>query len=150
VLSQKDGLLAWNLTSSTGEQPDFFQITGIRQTTPPLILPDGYGASHLMGSVSPHEIEALMDHRPGNPTSAGNPAGMICERSGIPCPPGIVAAVLGIVITMQAIGGPAKRWVKKSRRPWWELSWASCCPRIHPTPVHQLDLQHEEEARCWR
>jgi chemotaxis protein MotA len=40
---------------------------------------------------------------------------------------GIVAAVLGVVITMGALGGPPKKLARKWRPHWWELFWASSC-----------------------
>jgi chemotaxis protein MotA len=39
---------------------------------------------------------------------------------------GIVAAVLGVVITMGALGLP-KRLGRKSPQLWWERSWEFCC-----------------------
>ena len=61
----------------------------------------------VMGGVAPHEIEAIMDadidlhHEEGLRPSA------ILQKIGDSLPGlGIVAAVLGIVITMQAINGP--------------------------------------------
>ena len=40
---------------------------------------------------------------------------------------GIVAAVLGIVITMQAIDGPASEIGKKVAAAWWGPSWGFSC-----------------------
>ncbi len=40
---------------------------------------------------------------------------------------GIVAAVLGVVITMGALGGPPEEIGKKVRRHWWEHFWEFCC-----------------------
>ncbi|HEX4004013.1 MAG TPA: motility-associated protein [Candidatus Acidoferrales bacterium] len=40
---------------------------------------------------------------------------------------GIVAAVLGVVITMGALGGPPRKSAKRSRRRWWEPSWEFSC-----------------------
>ena len=64
----------------------------------------------LMGSVSPHEIEALMDTDIETHHQQGAKPGMILQKIGDSMPGlGIVAAVLGIVITMQAINGPAEQ-----------------------------------------
>jgi chemotaxis protein MotA len=62
----------------------------------------------LTGSVPPHDLEALLDidletHHRSSSVSAG-----LLQKLGDALPGlGIVAAVLGIVITMQAIDGPA-------------------------------------------
>jgi chemotaxis protein MotA len=62
----------------------------------------------LTGSVPPHDLEALLDvdletHHKSSSTTSG-----LVQKLGDALPGlGIVAAVLGIVITMQAIDGPA-------------------------------------------
>jgi chemotaxis protein MotA len=40
---------------------------------------------------------------------------------------GIVAAVLGVVITMGSLGGPPEEIGKQLRRRWWGPSWEFCC-----------------------
>jgi len=61
----------------------------------------------IMGGVPPHEIELLMDADIELHHSEGMKPGMILQKIGDSLPGlGIVAAVLGIVITMQAINGP--------------------------------------------
>ncbi len=61
----------------------------------------------IMGGVPPHEIELLMDADIELHHHEGSKPGMILQKIGDSLPGlGIVAAVLGIVITMQAINGP--------------------------------------------
>lgn len=61
----------------------------------------------IMGGVPPHEIELLMDADIDLHHHEGSKPGMILQKIGDSLPGlGIVAAVLGIVITMQAINGP--------------------------------------------
>jgi chemotaxis protein MotA len=61
----------------------------------------------IMGGVPPQEIEILMDADIELHHSEGTKPGMILQKIGDSLPGlGIVAAVLGIVITMQAINGP--------------------------------------------
>jgi chemotaxis protein MotA len=61
----------------------------------------------IMGGIAPHDLEALMDedldilHE-----EAGRPAGALAKIADALPGLGIVAAVLGVVITMQAIDGP--------------------------------------------
>lgn len=63
----------------------------------------------VMGGVSPHEIEELMDSDIELNHHEGSRPGMILQRIGDSMPGlGIVAAVLGVIITMQAIDGPAE------------------------------------------
>jgi chemotaxis protein MotA len=61
----------------------------------------------VMGGTTPHDIEALMDVDIETHHQDGAKPGMILQKIGDSMPGlGIVAAVLGIVITMQAINGP--------------------------------------------
>jgi chemotaxis protein MotA len=61
----------------------------------------------LLGGVTPHELETLMDAEIETYHQEGTKPGMILQKIGDSLPGlGIVAAVLGIVITMQAISGP--------------------------------------------
>lgn len=61
----------------------------------------------IMGGVSPFEIEMLVDADLDVHHNEGAKPGMILQKIGDSLPGlGIVAAVLGIVITMQAITGP--------------------------------------------
>ena len=61
----------------------------------------------VLGGVPPHDMEALMDGDIETHHHEGTKPGMILQKIGDAMPGlGIVAAVLGIVITMQAINGP--------------------------------------------
>ncbi|MCX8021433.1 MAG: flagellar motor stator protein MotA, partial [Syntrophorhabdaceae bacterium] len=61
----------------------------------------------VMGGVSPHEIESIMDADIDLHHREGSKPGAILQKIGDSLPGlGIVAAVLGIIITMQAISGP--------------------------------------------
>lgn len=62
----------------------------------------------IMGGVSPHDLEALMEADIETHHNDGKKPGMIIQKIGDSLPGlGIVAAVLGIIITMGAINGPA-------------------------------------------
>ncbi len=61
----------------------------------------------LGGGVPPYDVEALLDADMDSHHSEQGSAPMLVQKIGDALPGlGIVAAVLGIVITMQAIGGP--------------------------------------------
>ncbi|MBU1052695.1 MAG: flagellar motor stator protein MotA [Proteobacteria bacterium] len=61
----------------------------------------------VLGGVAAHDMEALIDCDIETHHSEGSKPGMILQKIGDSMPGlGIVAAVLGIVITMQAIDGP--------------------------------------------
>jgi len=61
----------------------------------------------LGGGVPPYDVEALLDADIDSHHSEGGSAPMLVQKIGDALPGlGIVAAVLGIVITMQAISGP--------------------------------------------
>jgi chemotaxis protein MotA len=104
----------------------------------------------LMGSVSPHEIEALMDTDIETQQQQGSKPGMILQKIGDSMPGlGIVAAVLGIVITMQAIGGPAEEVGKKvaAALVGTFLGVLLSYGFVQPLAT-SLDLMHEDEARA--
>ncbi|HVN95251.1 MAG TPA: flagellar motor stator protein MotA [Syntrophorhabdaceae bacterium] len=61
----------------------------------------------VLGGIAPHDIETLMDLDIETHHDEGMKPGAILQKIGDSMPGlGIVAAVLGIVITMQAINGP--------------------------------------------
>lgn len=63
----------------------------------------------ILGGVPPHDMEALMDEDIETHHEEGMRPGMILQKIGDALPGiGIVAAVLGIIITMGALGGPAE------------------------------------------
>lgn len=62
----------------------------------------------IMGGISAHDLETLMDADIETHAHDGKKPGMIIQKIGDSLPGlGIVAAVLGIIITMGAINGPA-------------------------------------------
>jgi len=64
----------------------------------------------ILGGVPAHDMEGLMDVDIDTHHHEGTRPGMILQKIGDSMPGlGIVAAVLGIIITMQAIGGPAEQ-----------------------------------------
>lgn len=68
----------------------------------------------ILGGVPAHDMESLMDTDIETHHQEGTKPGMILQKIGDSMPGlGIVAAVLGIIITMQAIGGPAEEIGKK-------------------------------------
>jgi len=63
----------------------------------------------ILGGVPPHDMETLMDADIETHHHEGTTPGTILQKIGDSMPGlGIVAAVLGIIITMQAIGGAAE------------------------------------------
>jgi chemotaxis protein MotA len=61
----------------------------------------------ILGGVPAHDMEALMDGDIDSHHAEGSKPSMLLQKIGDALPGlGIVAAVLGIIITMQAIGGP--------------------------------------------
>lgn len=107
-ITRKDGLLALeahveNPTKSSlfNKYPDLIKEKGVTTfmcDTLRLIV---------MGGIMPHDIEALMDVDIETHHQDGLKPGLILQKIGDSMPGlGIVAAVLGIVITMQAINGP--------------------------------------------
>jgi chemotaxis protein MotA len=68
----------------------------------------------ILGGVPAHDMESLMETDIETHHHEGTKPGMILQKIGDSMPGlGIVAAVLGIIITMQAIGGPAEEIGKK-------------------------------------
>lgn len=107
-MTRKDGLLA---LESHVENPEKSAIFGkypeiLRQKEILLFLCDTLRLI-VMGGVMPHDIESIMDIDIETHHQDGSKPGMILQKIGDSMPGlGIVAAVLGIVITMQAINGP--------------------------------------------
>jgi chemotaxis protein MotA len=107
-ITRKDGLLALEShvenpenSSIFGNYPDILQQKGVI-----LFMCDTLRLI-VMGGIMPHDIESLMDIDIETHHQDGAKPGMILQKIGDSMPGlGIVAAVLGIVITMQAINGP--------------------------------------------
>jgi len=149
-LSQKEGVLALESHIEHPEKSTIFSK-----------YPQFVGQHHLlsfltdtmriilMGSVSPYEIEALMDTDIETQQQEGAKPGMILQKIGDSMPGlGIVAAVLGIVITMQAINGPPEQVGHKvaAALVGTFLGILLSYGFIQPLAT-SLDLMHEEEAR---
>ncbi len=103
----------------------------------------------LIGGITPHEIEAIMDTDIDTNHQQGTKPGMILQKIGDSMPGlGIVAAVLGIVITMQAIGGPAEEVGRKvaAALVGTFLGVLISYGFIQPLATN-LDLTHEEDSR---
>jgi chemotaxis protein MotA len=107
-VTRKDGLIALESHIEHPEQSKIFtkypdimkhhHITSFMTDTFRLIV---------LGGIAPHDIESLMDLDIDTHHQEGTQPGMLLQKIGDSMPGlGIVAAVLGIVITMQAIGGP--------------------------------------------
>ena len=114
-MSRKDGLIALKSHIEKPEESTIFAN-----------YPQFLGQHHLLsfmcdtfrlvilGGVPAHDMEALMDTDIETHHQEGTKPGMILQKIGDSMPGlGIVAAVLGIIITMQAIGGPAEEIGKK-------------------------------------
>ncbi|HYB21728.1 MAG TPA: flagellar motor stator protein MotA [Thermodesulfobacteriota bacterium] len=149
-IGQKEGVLA---LESHIEHPDKSSIF----SKYPEFLKDNYLRSFLtdtvrlvlIGGITPHEIEGLMDTDIETNHQQGTKPGMILQKIGDSMPGlGIVAAVLGIVITMQAIGGPAEEVGRKvaAALVGTFLGVLISYGFIQPLATN-LDLTHEEEAR---
>ena len=147
---QKEGVLA---LESHIEHPDKSSIF----SKYPEFLKDSYLLSFLtdtvrlvlIGGITPQEIEAIMDTDLDTYHQQGTRPGMILQKIGDSMPGlGIVAAVLGIVITMQAIGGPAEEVGRKvaAALVGTFLGVLISYGFIQPLATN-LDLTHEEEAR---
>jgi chemotaxis protein MotA len=105
----------------------------------------------LIGGIAPHELEALMDTDIETHHQEGTKPGMILQKIGDAMPGmGIVAAVLGIVITMQAINGPPEEIGKKvaSALVGTFLGILLSYGFIQPLATN-IDLAHEEESRVF-
>jgi chemotaxis protein MotA len=114
-MSRKDGLIA---LESHIEKPEESTIFG----NYPQFLKNHHLLSFMcdtfrlviLGGVPAYDMESLMDTDIETHHHEGTKPGMILQKIGDSMPGlGIVAAVLGIIITMQAIGGPAEEIGKK-------------------------------------
>lgn len=103
----------------------------------------------IMGGVSPHELEILMDQEIEIHHKDGSKPGVILSKIGDSMPGlGIVAAVLGIIITMQAIGGPAEQVGKKvaAALVGTFLGVFMCYGFLQPIATN-IELTNEDETR---
>jgi chemotaxis protein MotA len=108
VVIRKDGLLALESHIEKASKSEIFKKYPILINDNHLLLfiTDSLRLI-LMNEVSPHDLEALIDVDIELHHHDGTKPGMILQKVGDALPGlGIVASVLGIVITMQAINGP--------------------------------------------
>jgi chemotaxis protein MotA len=107
-ITRKDGLLALESHVENPEKSSIFAKYPdlVREKHVLLFICDTLRLI-VMGGIMPHDIEGLMDIDIETHQQDGAKPGMILQKIGDSMPGlGIVAAVLGIVITMQAINGP--------------------------------------------
>ncbi len=108
---RKDGLIALESHIEKPEQSAVFKKypAFLAQHSLMLFITDTLRLL-VMGGISPHEVELLLDVDIEVQHYEGTKPGMILQKIGDSMPGlGIVAAVLGIVITMQAINGPPEQ-----------------------------------------
>jgi len=107
-MTRKDGLLALESHVENPEKSSIFtKYPEILQQQSVLLFMCDTLRLIVMGGIIPHDIESIMDVDIETHHQDNTKPGMILQKIGDSMPGlGIVAAVLGIVITMQAINGP--------------------------------------------
>jgi chemotaxis protein MotA len=107
-VTRKDGLIALESHVENPEKSNIFsKYPDIIQHKNVILFTCDTLRLIVMGGIMPHDIESLMDLDIETHHQDGSKPGMILQKIGDSMPGlGIVAAVLGIVITMQAINGP--------------------------------------------
>lgn len=107
-MTRKDGLLALESHVENPEKSSIFtKYPEILQQKSVLLFMCDTLRLIVMGGIIPHDIESIMDVDIETHHQDNTKPGMILQKIGDSMPGlGIVAAVLGIVITMQAINGP--------------------------------------------
>jgi chemotaxis protein MotA len=103
----------------------------------------------IAGGVPPHDLEALLESDLDTHHAEGAAAPSLIQKLGDALPGlGIVAAVLGIVITMQAINGPPEEIGQKvaAALVGTFLGVLMSYGFVQPMATH-LDLLHQSEAR---
>ena len=109
LLAQRDGLLAIEKHIETPEESEVFQQDPklIKNKTAITFLCDTLKVM-LSGGVPPHEVEALMDIEIKTFKTETHPTHALLSKLGDAFPAlGIVAAVLGIIVTMGSINDGA-------------------------------------------
>ncbi len=82
----------------------------------------------ITGGVDPFDMDQMMElDMEVHHHEATQPVGALTTMADALPGLGIVAAVLGVVITMGALGGPPEEIGKRWRRRWWERFSAFCC-----------------------
>jgi chemotaxis protein MotA len=106
---QKEGWIALEKhIENPGESPVFTAYPDLMQNRTLICFITDTFRMVIMGGLSAHDLEALMEADIETHHDEGKKPGMIIQKIGDSLPGlGIVAAVLGIIITMGAINGPA-------------------------------------------
>ncbi len=110
LLAQRDGLLAIEKHIENPEESEVFQsdLKLLKNKTAITFLCDTLKVM-LSGGVPPHEVEALMDIEIKTYKVETNPTHALLSKLGDSFPAlGIVAAVLGIIVTMGSIADGAE------------------------------------------
>ena len=110
LLAQRDGLLAIEKHIENPEESEVFQSDTklLKNKTAITFLCDTLKVM-LSGGVPPHEVEALMDIEIETFEAESKPAAHLLSKIGDAFPGlGIVAAVLGIIVTMGSINEGAE------------------------------------------
>ncbi|MCE1245550.1 MAG: flagellar motor stator protein MotA [Firmicutes bacterium] len=105
----------------------------------------------IMGSISSHDLENIMEADAEIQHSEGAKPAALLQKIGDALPGlGIVAAVLGIVITMQAIGGPAEEIGHKVAVALVGtfLGILLSYGMVQPLATN-IELEHEEELKAY-
>jgi chemotaxis protein MotA len=107
---QKEGWIALEKhIENPAESPVFTAYPDLMKNTTLICFITDTFRMVIMGGVSAHDLEALMEADIETQSHDGKKPGMIIQKIGDALPGlGIVAAVLGIIITMGAIDGPAE------------------------------------------
>lgn len=107
-VTRKDGLIALESHIEHPEESKIFtKYPGITRHHHLITFMTDTFRLIVLGGIAPHDIENLMDLDIDTHHEEGSKPGMILQKIGDSLPGlGIVAAVLGIVIVMQAITGP--------------------------------------------
>jgi chemotaxis protein MotA len=108
LVAQKDGIIGLEQHVETPEKSKIFaKYPDITQNNHLLNFLTDTMRLIIVGGAEPFDIESVMDADIETHHQEGAKPGMILQKIGDSMPGlGIVAAVLGIVITMQAIDGP--------------------------------------------
>jgi chemotaxis protein MotA len=106
---QKEGWIALEKhIENPAESPVFTAYPDLMQNSTLVCFITDTFRMVIMGGISAHDLEALMEADIETQFHDGKKPGMIIQKIGDALPGlGIVAAVLGIIITMGAINGPA-------------------------------------------
>lgn len=106
---QKEGWIALEKhIESPQESPIFTAYPDLMQNPAIIFFITDTFRMVIIGGVAAHDLEALMEADIETQHNDGKKPGMIIQKIGDSLPGlGIVAAVLGIIITMGAINGPA-------------------------------------------